>query len=51
MLDHADEAPTADTVRRTEERLGRTMRRLAHDGLTAKAGKDGRAVRWALPLS
>lgn len=51
MLEQADEAPSAETVRRTEERLGRTMRRLAHDGFVAKVGKEGRSVRWALPLS
>jgi hypothetical protein len=52
LLDEAAEAPSGggDLVRRTEERIGRTVRRLAHEGLTAKAGKDGRAVRWTLPL-
>lgn len=50
LLDEAAEAPSPDLTRRTEERIGRTMRRLAHEGLTAKAGKDGRAVRWSLPL-
>jgi hypothetical protein len=51
LLDASAEPPSADTVRRTEERLGRTLRRLAREGLVGKAGKDGRAVRWALPLS
>jgi len=51
LLASSDEPPGADLVRRTEERLGRTMRRLAHEGLVGKAGKDGRAVKWALPLS
>ena len=51
LLDEAAEPPTGDLLRRTEERIGRTMRRLAREGLAAKAGKDGRAVRWALPIT
>jgi len=51
LLDEGAEAPGPDLTRRTEERIGRTMRRLAHEGMTAKAGKDGRAVRWTLPLA
>jgi hypothetical protein len=51
LLDEASEPPTGDLLRRTEERIGRTMRRLAREGLTAKSGKDGRSVRWTLPLA
>ena len=51
LLDQADEQPSPDLSRRTEERISRTMRRLAREGLADKAGKDGRAVRWTLPLA
>lgn len=50
LLEESEEPASPDLVRRTEERLGRTLRRLAREGLAAKAGKDGRAVRWSLPL-
>lgn len=50
LTDELDEAQNGDERRRTEERIGRTLRRMARAGDVRKDGRDGRADRWALDV-
>ena len=48
LLDSLAEPPSAEHAKRTEERLGRAMRRMAGEQWVEKIGKAGRADLWAL---
>ena len=50
LSDEMEDEQSAEARRRTEERLGRTLRRLAKEGEVRKDGKVGKADRWTLDV-
>lgn len=47
LAEEADEVAAGD-LDRIKERLGRTLRRMAHEGWVERLGGSGRGARWAL---
>jgi hypothetical protein len=48
LLTELDEPPTADAVKRTQNRLDHALRRMEREGWVGKAGKAGKAMLWML---
>jgi len=48
LLEESDEMPSPEEVKRTEDRFGHALRRMAREGWVGKAGKASRADLWQL---